>query len=92
MKDRHFSILDFEYQEKQIIQTDGYELALQAICESPYSYQIISIEHRNQWSLRVHEKNERFFIGHCRSNLLFSAATFLLYRKERECDCQNSQF
>ena len=31
MKDRHFSILDFEYQERQIIQTDGYELALQAI-------------------------------------------------------------
>jgi hypothetical protein len=58
MKERHFSIFDFEEKEQINIQTSGYEMALHELCKPPYSYKIVEIQHRNEWSIRVHVRKD----------------------------------
>ena len=49
-----FAIFDFEKHQNFEVDKTGFKYVLRELTKAPWSYKILSIVGRNEWSLRVH--------------------------------------
>lgn len=58
MKYHDISLFEIGEETCKTIDTSGYEYVLHALSVAPYFYQIKELQHRNDWSLRIHVKKD----------------------------------